>query len=357
MNAGRKRIIYGFQGDGRGHLSRAAVLVRELAKHHDILLLTNGLARDRLSDELRHLPGVAISDDMFSPRLYFRKNKISIFKTVVLTVLTVLWKGIPSLFRGLKIYLRYKPQLVISDLEPISAWVAFVTGARFLSVDHQHLLTDCELEFPPEFKKDHWSASFMVKFLVPGRGIHAISSFFFPRIRTEGAHLFKPILRREILSARDRVEQGDFILVYQTTPTTFEILDCVLKQVESERFVVYNMGREYQDGNVVYRQVSVDGFIEDLASCKAVLCNGGYTLISESLFLGKPILSIPIVNSFEQILNSVYLDRLGYGQFSREFSVSEIERFVGHLDRFKANICRNDFCGNQEIVDFVLGNV
>lgn len=357
MRAGRKTIIYGFQGDGRGHLSRAAVLVRELAKHHDILLLTSELTKGKLSDELRHQPGVSISDDMFSPRLYFRKNRISIFKTILMTVASVLWKGIPSLLRGLWIYLRCRPELIISDLEPISAWLARITGARFLSVDHQHILTDCELEFPAEFRKDHWSASFMVKFLAPGGGTHLISSFFFPPIKTEGAHLFKPILRREIIRAADAVEEGDFILVYQTTSTTFEMLDRVLKQIASERFVVYNMGRAYLDGNVEYREVSVDGFIRDLTSCKAVLCNGGYTLISESLFLGKPVLSIPIVNSFEQILNSVYLDRLGYGQFSREFSAAEIRRFVGRLDRFKANIGKDDFCGNREIVDFLLANV
>ena len=131
------------------------------------------------------------------------------------------------------------------------------------------------------------------------------------------------------------------------------MLDRVLKQMGSEKFVVYNKKRSYQDGNIAYKGISIEGFIEDLASCKAVLCNGGY-LVSEALFLGKPILSIPIVNSFDQILNSVYLDRLGYGQFSRRFTASEIGRFLARVDGFRENIERNQFCGNRQIVDFVL---
>ena len=353
MKISRKRIMYGFQGDGRGHLSRADALVREIAKHHDVLVFTTKKGNDNLSQEFRDLPGVTVSGNIFSPRLYFSKDRISLTKTVLLGTVDIIREWLPSWMKALVVYLKYKPDLIISDLEPFTAWLAWITGKRFMSFDHQHVLTDCQIEYPREYRKDHQRAKFMVRFLVPLRRLNVITSFFSPPLRRARTRVYKPLLRKEILAAKDGVKEGDFILVYLTSSTTLDMLDRVLKVINSESFVVYNREREYTDGNIIYKSISVEGFIRDLSVCKAVLCNGGY-LISEALFLGKPILSIPIVNSFDQILNSVYIEKLGYGQFSSRFSASEIFRFVADLDRFRENISQKNFYGNQEIVDFVV---
>ncbi len=75
------------------------------------------------------------------------------------------------------------------------------------------------------------------------------------------------------------------------------------------------------DKNLIYRKFNEDRFFNDLGSCKAVLANGGFTLISESIYLKKPVLSIPVKGQFEQILNAIYLERLGYGEFHEELEI------------------------------------
>ena len=357
MTIRKKTILYGFQGDGRGHASRAEVVVRELAKRHQVILLTTRPGEKKLTPELKQLPGVVIAGNIFSPRLYFKKNRVKVFKTTVFGAIDRLIREIPALLRGIKIYSRYKPDLIISDLEPCSALLAFFTGTRLVSFDHQHILTDCEIKCSPKLRRDFFSSRFMVKWMVPVRSIKVITSFFFPPVKKKNTWLFKPILRKEIISSRDKVREENFILVYQTTPETFEIVDPALKEVSSEKFVVYNMGREYQDGNVTYKDTSIEGFIQDLCSCKAVICNGGSTLIGESVFLGKPVLSIPLANNFEQILNSLYLKKLSYGQYSREFTGEEIKRFLIKSAQFRSEVKDTDFCGNKEITDFILNLV
>ena len=50
-----------------------------------------------------------------------------------------------------------------------------------------------------------------------------------------------------------------------------------------------------------------------------MVCGGSHTLTSEALFYGKPVISFPIKNAFEQFLNAFYLDRLGYGRYFTGF--------------------------------------
>jgi uncharacterized protein (TIGR00661 family) len=54
-----------------------------------------------------------------------------------------------------------------------------------------------------------------------------------------------------------------------------------------------------------------EGFLHDLARCKGVIATAGFTLITESLHLGKPYLALPMRGQFEQELNALLLAELG----------------------------------------------
>ncbi len=76
--------------------------------------------------------------------------------------------------------------------------------------------------------------------------------------------------------------------------------------------------QEQREGNLRHRPFSEAQFIEDLASARGVITSGGFTLMSECVYLHKPTLSIPISGHFEQILNGRYLEHEGYGRFATE---------------------------------------
>ena len=44
-----------------------------------------------------------------------------------------------------------------------------------------------------------------------------------------------------------------------------------------------------------------------------MVTGGGFSLLSEAVYLGKPVLSIPLRGQFEQLMNARYLERDGYG--------------------------------------------
>ena len=76
------------------------------------------------------------------------------------------------------------------------------------------------------------------------------------------------------------------------------------------------------------------GFIADLASARAVVTNGGCSLISEAVFLHKPICAISIPAQFEQWLNAAEVEKLGYGRHFAAITAENIRAFVGGLPGF-----------------------
>ena len=71
------------------------------------------------------------------------------------------------------------------------------------------------------------------------------------------------------------------------------------------------------DGALVFRPFSETVFLDDLRSARAVIAGGGFSLLSECVYLHKPVLSIPVEGQFEQVLNARYLEKLGYGEYAR----------------------------------------
>ena len=110
---------------------------------------------------------------------------------------------------------------------------------------------------------------------------------------------------------------------------------------------VYGFNRGEHHGNVILKTFSEDGFIDDLASCKGVICNGGFSLISEAVYLKKPVCSIPIQNQFEQFVNAAYIEKLGYGRHFGKMASDSIAAFLYEIERFHDNLAGYCQDGNE----------
>lgn len=173
--------------------------------------------------------------------------------------------------------------------------------------------------------------------------------------------MFPPILRPEILAARP--SRGDHLLVYQTAEGYDALADALAASGMECR--IYGMRREIEadqvEGNLVYRPFSESTFIEDLASCRAVIANAGFTLMGEAVFLHKPMLSFPLRGQFEQVLNARYLEREGFGMsIEHTRDIGRLQRFLDRLDDMEEKLAGYRQEGNQELlaaVDDQLGRM
>jgi uncharacterized protein (TIGR00661 family) len=124
--------------------------------------------------------------------------------------------------------------------------------------------------------------------------------------------------------------------VYQTSDTFHELVPTL--QRLPGKFFVYGLKRDEALGNVTLKGFSEEGFVNDLASARAVLAGGGFSLMGEAVQLGKPLLSVPLKGQFEQTLNALYLEQLGYGEYHDELSEKRIVKFLERAPKYTANL-------------------
>ena len=98
-----------------------------------------------------------------------------------------------------------------------------------------------------------------------------------------------------------------------------------------------------RDGNLTYKPFSEIGFIDDLRTARGVVGGGGYTLMSEAVYLHKPMLSVPVGGQFEQVLNALYLQKLNYGMYAQTLDGEVLGQFIERLDS-----CHQSLQGYQQ---------
>jgi UDP-N-acetylglucosamine:LPS N-acetylglucosamine transferase len=80
-----------------------------------------------------------------------------------------------------------------------------------------------------------------------------------------------------------------------------------------------------------------------------VVAGGGYTLMSEAVYLHKPMLAEPIAGQFEQVLNALYLEKLGYGMYAKSLEGDVLPRFLERLPECQKALEGYTQDGNAEL--------
>lgn len=333
------RIVYGVSGEGSGHSSRAREMAAHLVEHgHDVWLASYDRGYRNLKDDFNvlEIEGLCIASV---------DNKVRVVKTFTENVKRLseghrrLQKLRSKLFKG------FRPDCVITDFEPMTAYLANHYDLPLVTIDNQHRMRYMKYDCPKGKKLDRRVTKTIIRAMVPRPDVSLVTTFFHGKVRNKRTFLFPPILRREVLQLEPQA--GDHILVYVTSG--FESLLDELKSFERERFLVYGYDRSDRQGVLAYRPFSKDGFLQDLAAAKAVIATAGFTLISEALRLRKPYLALPMRGQFEQELNAFQLQELGYGKSAAEPTSEVIGDFLYRLPDFQQRLLEYTPGDNSDI--------
>src|SRR5690348_15428299 len=319
-------ILYGVNGEGSGHSTRAKAILTHLQRQgHTVHVVSfdRGLRNLKCDFEVTEIYGL---------RLAYVRNQVRYRKTIVGNLLKAPRAG-KSIKQLTKMAEQWGIDLVITDFEPLSCRVAHHLHLPLISIDNQHLLTRAEISYPRECRNDAAAAKLVTRVMTHGCDAYLVISLFDAPLRRKDTLLFPPILRQEVLQARSIT--GDYVLVYVTAPSA-ELME-LLGRVR-QRFVCYGFNREGQQGNLLFRTPSLEGFLADLTGCKAVLANSGFSLISEALHLRKPYLAWPLKRQFEQVFNAYYVQKMGYGAYWGDLNKERIEAFLFNVEEYRENV-------------------
>jgi uncharacterized protein (TIGR00661 family) len=323
-----------------GHATRSSVILRHLAARHQIEVVVSGRAHGFLQ---RAFPTLKIHE-IAGLNMVYRENVVKKKRTA-----WDLLKKLPAFAENFESFVRigeaFRPELVISDFESFAYFFAKQHDLPVISIDNMQMLNRCriDVDIPDEERASFKLSKAIVKAKLPRCDHYLITSFFFPEVRKKRTTLHPPILRDAILDAKP--SDGEHVLVYQTSDTFTELVP-TLRRLPG-KFFVYGLKRDEQLGNVTLKGFSEEGFVRDLASARAVLAGGGFSLMGEAVQLGKPMLSVPIVGQYEQTLNARYLEHLGYGEHHRELSEVAIAAFLYKTPHYAERLKEYPYRGDR----------
>ena len=320
------RILYLVAGEGNGHARRSAAVIEELkSRGHEVVAVSDRQAISILSDVADKVV------EAVTPHMVYQDNRVLAWRTFFLN-LSNLPKFIKDVFRIRRLSDSFDPAVVVTDFNPMGS---FLAKRPLISIDNQGVITNADFEVPKGWIIEYLKSKLVVRLMVPCARARLVTCFWNAPMRINAVRI-DPIVSRKIRDLRQK--KGKHLLVYQTSTTNHDLAK-LLPELDIE-VRAYGFGKVGKTGKATFLPFDNNRWFDDLSSCRAVILNGGFSLISEALFLKKPILCFPIGHQFEQALNAFYLEKEGLGVWGKEQSATEVKRFLHQADLIQKKLSR-----------------
>lgn len=338
----KKVIFYCICGEGMGHAIRSSVIIDRIKDKYDVYIFSSDRAYKYLNEKFDNVYKIGGFNTVYI------NNKVSNTKTLINALKRNplnIKEGYEELYKKAR---KLSPDVIVTDFEIYATMVSKLLSIPLISLDNIHMITQTAIDYPPKHQGEMLKAKGVIKSYVIKPKIHILTSFFYPKIKPKKrAVLYPPVIREDILKLKPTIE--NHIIVYQTSKESVKLVE-QLKSL-NEKFIVYGFNKDEVDENLTYKLFNENEFYNDLASAKAVICNGGFTFISEAISLKKPIYSVPAIGNFEQTLNGFYVQKLGYGEYHEEMSPKKVEKFLKRLPKYQEKLAKVKKTNNDGIVN------
>jgi uncharacterized protein (TIGR00661 family) len=330
-------IFYSVMGEGRGHAARARAMTEALRDRHRIVLFTSHDALEFLRDayvndpqiEVREIPGL---------KFHYAAGKLDLV-TTIREGLALWWRSSREVRTLADQFRADRPDLVVSDFEPLAARAAHQLGVPVLSLDHQHFMTTYDLSMlPARLRWWAWAMGWSVWAFGIGQQKTVVSAFYRPPLRRgcEAVVQVGPLLRPAVRARTPTV--GKHVLCYLRKATPPRVVEWLCQLAIPVR--IYGLGERTPDRNATFHAVNEETFLDDLASANCVIAAAGNQLLGEALYLGKPFFALPEYNHHEQCINACFLRELGGGSWCEIEKVTHEDyvTFLSRREEFRRNL-------------------
>ncbi len=298
------KILYGVQGTGNGHTTRARIMAKALANAGaQVDWVFSGRERDKFFDM-----------EAFGNFQSYRGLTFATQSGKVLFLKTALNSNLTQLYRDTRDVNVEGYDFIINDFEPVSAWAAKRAGKKVIGISHQNAF----FYDIPKADSNIFTNWFM----------HNFAPVTMP-IGLHWHHFNQPILPPMVEQANHlNYSTPKHYLVYLPFAGVDDIVPQLREFPEYDFFVYQPVPAAYDEGHIHVRPFSREGFQADLHRCEGVICSAGFELPSEAIHLGKKILVQPVAGQMEQKSNALALEKLGYGQVAKHFDVETLGKWL-----------------------------
>lgn len=301
------KVLYAVQTTGNGHISRAKEIIPYLDRRFQYDVMLSG-PKDHLDlghPVKHHFRGLTLHYDK-SGAIHWRK--------------TLLKNNFFQFIRDVFSLRVQEYDLIITDFEPVSAWACKLRGVLSFGLSNQISLWQKKVPKP----KKPFSVS--LKYLKKFAPTDLEYGFHYQKFNKR---IFFPIIRTKLRELN--VSKGGGIVVYLPAYDLNNITE-VLSLFPAIKWNVFTkeIKEETQLGCIDIRPINEEHFLDALAQCDGVITNAGFATTSEALYLGKPLLTIPMRGQIEQNYNAFALKKMGVTVL-KKLNVDKAERIAEWL--------------------------
>lgn len=270
-----------------------------------------------------------------------------------------------------------KPDLCISDYEPISAQYAYAYEAPVITFDQQSKYLSDSRNFPGELGGlSHLDEVMRLNMFFPKVHKRIACSFFDLNHGRDDLLLIAPAISKTFTNTPS--EQKHYILYLSSQNGFSQPLSDILKLFHQQHDVCFhvflpeyllsqldeidkeqsqqksssistsihtainydNMNNEKplcQHDNVFFYSHGSTAFSLLLTYCHGVISTAGHTLLSECMAMNIPVYALPI-NVYEQQLNAWMIHEHGFGIMQESISAQGLSAFIDNCSQFRDNI-------------------
>lgn len=282
------KILYGIQGTGHGHISRAREIIPLLSQYAELDVLISGYNCQM------NLEGIELIQKRGISLAYDSNGRVSYLKTALqlkpISFITDIQSIHPEQY-----------DLIISDYEPVTAWASINSQTPTVALSHQ--ASFLSKKSPRPVRKSLFAEQILSNFAPCKSAI----GFHFQRY---DKFILPPVIRKEVQGLEP--VNGKHITVYLPAFDHHKLIP-LFKQFRSVDWHLFSpLCKEiFSSENVHVHPVGNKPFLNSLKTSSGVVAGAGFETCAEAMFLGKKLLAIPISNQYEQLCNAASLEKLG----------------------------------------------
>jgi len=356
-----KKILWGISGIGNGHFNRQAPIINHYARFCRIVLFVYGESlRNARHVFGRHKNVYIVEIDV--PFWVGKRSGLDFLQTARRNV------GKDFLQVVCRAYSRAeqligRPDLVVTDYEPVSAGYGYVMDAPVVTLDQQskYLCGVFPKKLGGQFFADETAR---LHFFFPHAAERIACSFF--RVKRKSGPpevtVVPPPLKESVVSLKRKPKKGvPSIVVYISSQRPFvqpieEVVGVCASQPGARFHLFTREAAEFKSlpPNVEAYRHGDSRFFPLLAECSGIVSTAGHMLLSEAMYLGIPVYAVPLA-VYEQQMNAFVIARGGFGVSCPKLERRHLGVFVRKLDHYAAAIKKDRFVllrgpGQKEII-------
>lgn len=298
------KILYGVQGTGNGHITRARMMAQELAAAEiEVDYLFSGRPEANYFDM-----------DCFASKQFRRGLTFELESGSIKYLRTAIKNSLPTFYQDVRSLDLSGYDCVITDFEPITAWASKKANKEVLGIGHQYVFAHDVPQQKPSFISQK-----VYDYFAPVENAVALHWHHF------NAPILPPIIEQDETPIK---HEQNLVVVYLPFESQQQVQQ-MLSELTDYRFLVYSpVDFVSQYPHIEFLPLSRSGFQADLHRCDAVIANAGFELSSEALNLGKRILVRPLQKQSEQLSNAIALEHLKYGKSMQKLDPKQVLNFL-----------------------------